>query len=79
MATRKEPAAKPQPTVKEKSALDALQDVLDEERVAHLKTREHLTRELEALRARIAELEGELTRAAAQARELEARLQARSR
>ena len=79
MATRKEPAAKAQPTVQERSALAALQEVLDEERVAHVRTREHLTRENEALRARIAELEGELTRAAAHARELEARLQARSR
>ena len=75
MATRKEP----KPIGAEQSALAALQQVLDEERVAHIKTREQLARENEALRVRIAELEGELTRAAANARELEARLQARSR
>ena len=42
-------------------------------------SRERLTREVEALHARIAELEGELARSAAHVRELEARLQARGR
>jgi uncharacterized coiled-coil protein SlyX len=61
------------------SALAALQAAADEERVGHLATRLRLEREIEALHAQIAELEGELTRSAAQLRELEARMQARQR
>ena len=63
----------------EQSALAALQSVLDEERVVHVAARTRLEREVEALHARIAELEGELARSAARIRELDARLQARSR
>jgi prefoldin subunit 5 len=63
----------------EQSARAELQALLDEERVAHVATRTRLERQVEALEARIAELEGELARAAARIRELDARLQARSR
>jgi hypothetical protein len=67
------------PSAAEQSALAALQAVLDEERVAHLATRTRLERQVEALHARIAELEGELAQSAARIRELAARLQARAR
>ena len=74
MATRKEPKpADARPA--ERSALAALQETLDGERVAHVATRARLEREVEALHARIAELEAELTSAAARIRELDASLQ----
>ena len=83
MATRKEPkpsAPSATPTgAAEQSALAALQAALDEERVAHLATRNRLEREIEALHARIAELDSELAHSAARIRELDARLQARAR
>lgn len=87
MAARKEPKANAHaPTTApattsaaEQSALSALQELLDEERLAHVTTRARLEREIEALHARVAELDGELARAAARIRELDARLQARSR
>ena len=75
MSARKQKAATPA----EQSALDALQAVLDEERVAHVATRLRLEREVEALRSRIGELEGELAQSAARIRELDSRLQARAR
>ena len=74
MATRKEPKpADIKPA--EQSALAALQETLDGERVAHVATRARLEREVEALHARIAELEADLASAAARIRELEASLQ----
>ncbi|HXU74265.1 MAG TPA: hypothetical protein VN947_33450 [Polyangia bacterium] len=76
MSARKQKAAA---TPAEQSALDALQAVLDEERVAHVATRLRLEREVEALRSRIGELEGELAQSAARIRELDSRLQARAR
>jgi chromosome segregation ATPase len=63
----------------ERSALAALQQELDDERVAHAKSRAHLQQAMPVLHARIAELEAELAQTAARVRELEERLQARGR
>lgn len=71
MATRKKLA-----TAAEESALAALAAEHDRERVAWVAERQRLTRELEALQARVAELEAEVAQAAARSRELEAQLRA---
>ncbi|MDB4971555.1 MAG: hypothetical protein JWN44_7244 [Myxococcales bacterium] len=73
--TRKRPAATPA----ERSALDALQEVLDEERVVVAAERLKTERQLEALRLRIDELESEVAGTSARLRELESQLQARNR
>lgn len=56
------------------SAVSALQEELDHERVAHLRTRQRLQGELETLHEQLEALRGELAAARADARELEARL-----
>jgi hypothetical protein len=88
MAARKEPKPAPPPaaattpapnSAAEQSALWALQAAFDEERVANLGARLRLEREVEALQARVVDLEADLAGAAARVRELEASLRARGR
>jgi predicted RNase H-like nuclease (RuvC/YqgF family) len=73
------PSSRKKPSLAEQSAVAAIQEVLDQERVAAKASELRHARQIEALQGRIGELEAELAQAAARIRELEARLQARSR
>ena len=69
MATKKKA-----PTPAEQSALDALQEELDRERLEHVSTQKRLEREIAALQQRLDELDAELAQARARERELKAQL-----
>jgi Skp family chaperone for outer membrane proteins len=69
MATKKKPV-----TPAEQSAIDALQEELDRERLQHVSTQQRLQREVAALQHKLEELDSELARARARERELAAQL-----
>ena len=65
---------KKKPTAVEQSALDAMQEELDRERLTHLATQRKLEQEIAALQHQLEELDSELARAKARERELAAQL-----
>jgi hypothetical protein len=69
MATKKK-----DPTPAEQSALDALQEELDRERLKHVATQKRLELEIAALQHRLDELDAELAQTKARERELTAQL-----
>jgi hypothetical protein len=69
MATKKKT-----PSAAEQSAIDALQEEFDRERLEHVSTQKRLEREIAALQQRLDELDAELAQARARERELKAQL-----
>jgi hypothetical protein len=68
------PTKKKEPTRAEQSALDALQQELDRERLQHVTTQQRLEQEIAALQHRLDELDAELAQTRARERELAAQL-----
>lgn len=66
------------PSPAEQSALDALQEELDREKLQHVATQKRLQQEIAALEDRLAELDAELARTRARERELVAQLSRKS-
>ena len=67
-----------EPTAAEQSALDAMQEELDRERLQHLSTQKRLQQEIAALEDRLRDLDAELARTRARERELLTQLHRKS-